>query len=599
MGLGTRASASVESDEGRPRVDLGVDHGEYLAHDAGRRGAHRSLHLHALEHDDLVACLDLVPHLNRDSDHHRRRRGTDEPGIVMDDAAAESIDVHEVVAYSGNAAHAMRAPRDHQAAFVLAQSIHVHNRRVPLDLHPVSLRTDLAHDEGVHPALVGELDLASDVMIRTGAAASRRCEERGAFEGFLRVVHIDRDAQERNVGVVRRGTGDVDRNSVKPLCVCGARDDLRTPEDLEEEGLDRGPALDEHRGLAECAPQPRQGLRTIATPRDHLRDHRVVIRGDDFSRGNPGVDPDPGAGGHPEERHRPRSRCESLRSILGVEPHLDGVASLAGGFALEPLPRGHQDLRLHQVEARGGLRDRVLHLQPGVHLHEGKGPVIRLVEVLDGSRTAVARGRDQSGGGIADARLLLLREHGRAGLLHELLMAPLDRTVSDARGPDRAMGVRDHLHLDVAPAPDEALEEHTGVTEGGQGLRLSPLEGIGQLPGGLDHADAATPATRTCLHHERVADALGRFPCVVEIHEGAAAPGGHGNAGLLGQQLGLDLVPELAHGSGGGADEGEAHPLTALCELGVFGDEAPPHPDRVGAACPQRSLEFLVVEVGA
>ena len=62
----------------------------------------------------------------------------------------------------------------------------------------------------------------------------------------------------------------------------------------------------------------------------------------------------------------------SRYGILGVDPALDGVAAQPAPVALEAdrLARRHPDLLLHQVEAGDHLGHRVLHLDPGVHLHE-------------------------------------------------------------------------------------------------------------------------------------------------------------------------------------------------------------------------------------
>jgi hypothetical protein len=86
---------------------------------------------------------------------------------------------------------------------------------------------------------------------------------------------------------------------------------------------------------------------------------------------------------------------------------------------------------------------------------------------------------------------------------------------------------------------------------------------------------------------------------VLEAVDRATAPGGHRHVGLLGQQLGLDLVAQASHRVGRGSDEHEPEPFDQLRELRVLGDEAPADPDGVGAARLQCPLQLGVVEVGA
>ena len=79
----------------------------------------------------------------------------------------------------------------------------------------------------------------------------------------------------------------------------------------------------------------------------------------------------------------------------------------------------------------------------------------------------------------------------------------------------------------------------------------------------------------------------------------AVGPRRDRHAGLLGHQLGLDLVAQRAHDVAGRADEDEAHLLDHVRERGVLGDEAPAGPDGVGLGRDQGLLEALVVQVRA
>ena len=76
------------------------------------------------------------------------------------------------------------------------------------------------------------------------------------------------------------------------------------------------------------------------------------------------------APGNVEVMHDARLRLPVLGGVLGVEPRLDRVPAGGGGFATQRGSVGDLQLQLHQIQTRGGLGDRVLHLQSGVHLQE-------------------------------------------------------------------------------------------------------------------------------------------------------------------------------------------------------------------------------------
>ena len=230
------------------------------------------------------------------------------------------------------------------------------------------------------------------------------------------------------------------------------------------------------------------------------------------------------------------------------------------------------------------LGDRVLDLQAGVDLEEREQLLVGLVEELDGARVDVAGRLDQRLGRLAQRGVLLGAERGGARLLDQLLVAPLHRAVAHARRPHVAVLVGDDLHLDVPAALDQPLHEDDRVAEGAQRLDLGALERVGEFVLGPHDADAAAAAAAAGLDDERVADGGGVPEAVLEGLDRAAAPGGHRDAGLLGQHLRLDLGAEQAHGLGGRADEGHAERGAQLRERGVLGDEAPADPGGVGAA---------------
>ena len=272
-------------------------------------------------------------------------------------------------------------------------------------------------------------------------------------------------------------------------------------------------------------------------------------------------------------------------------------ADLGRPLALEATALGDVELRPDEVDAGGQLGDRVLDLEAGVDLEEGEGLLAGVVEELDGARADVPDGQGEPLGRRLQLVGLLGAQQRRGGLLDDLLVAALDRAVAHAERPGGAVAVGDQLHLDVAGAGDQPLEEDGAVAERPQRLVAGALVGVLEVGGRGDHPDAAAAAAGGGLEHQRVADLLGRGERVLEGVDGAAAPRGDGYADLLGDQLGADLVAQAAHRLGAGADEGDAVLVAQVDEVGVLGHEAPAGPHGVRAGGEQGPLEGGQVDV--
>ena len=316
---------------------------------------------------------------------------------------------------------------------------------------------------------------------------------------------------------------------------------------------------------------------------------------------DPGVHPDTRSGRQREVLDPARRRREVLFRVLGGQPGLDRVPTgLRGrrGDVGERAARRDVQLQLDDVDAGGHLGHGVLDLQPGVDLQERQQPFLGLVEELDGAGVDVARSADEIGRRGAQQLLLIGVQRGGGGLLDDLLVAPLHRAVADAEGPHVAGGVPHDLHLDMTPAADRPLQEHGGVTRGLLRLRSRPLEGLVELVGRLHPADPAPAAARGGLDHQRVADPFRVLAGLLHVGHRATAPRGQRHAGLLGQPLRRDLVPEPVHHLGRGTDEDDVEVAAQAGEVGLLGHEAPSGPHRVGARRRQRPLQLGVVEVG-
>lgn len=104
---------------------------------------------------------------------------------------------------------------------------------------------------------------------------------------------------------------------------------------------------------------------------------------------------------------------------------------------------------------------------------------------------------DGAGGGdrrVLEGTAQLVGQPGCGRLLDDLLVAPLERAVAGAQRPHLAVGVGQHLHLDVPPPLDVRLDEDLAVPEGGCGLRAGCLDLAVQGREFADDAHAAPAA---------------------------------------------------------------------------------------------------------
>ncbi len=138
------------------------------------------------------------------------------------------------------------------------------------------------------------------------------------------------------------------------------------------------------------------------------------------------------------------------------------------------------------------------------------------------------------------------------------------------------------LHLDVPRADEKLLQVERPVPEGGLGLPFRDLDGLAELLVVLCDPDAASPAAGRRLHHDGVADLLGRLDGLVR-RRGVVRAGHDRHVGLARQPAGRRLVAQLLDGLGRGSDKHEAGVLARRREAGVLGQEAVAGVDRLGA----------------
>ena len=280
-------------------------------------------------------------------------------------------------------------------------------------------------------------------------------------------------------------------------------DEARAQVSRAEVGVveDRAVVRDRRRGagdheLAQRAAPTRNRVRAVAAMDDQLGHKRVVVGRHVGPGPESGIDAHTGPRRRDPTRDAPGVGDELAQGVFGVDPHLDRVPPplhvLLREAQLEP--GGDPDLLLHEVDAGHRFGDGMLHLQPGVDLEKVELPFAE--DELDRAGVHVARGGGGPDRGFAHGRPEVRREGRRGGLLHDLLVAALDRALALAEVHGVAVAVADDLDLDVAGMEHVSLEIHGRVAESrASGLSRALDRGL-ELGLRLDylHPDAAAAA---------------------------------------------------------------------------------------------------------
>ena len=220
----------------------------------------------------------------------------------------------------------------------------------------------------IAPAAGGRGENACSLAVpgRIGQCGGQRRQLDGAMIGQRGRQRV------KAVGVEERGVG-------------GPVEERRVAQHIDEEVAVGAHAVDA--GARQRVGQHACGLTADRRVRDDLGQHRVVEHRHLRAVDDAGVDPNADA---VEEREfalrslgtskrctEPRLRLPVLGRVLGVQPGLDGIAARQRRLGVEVATVGDVQLQRDEVEAGGAFGDRVLDLQPGVHLEEEEvaGPV--------------------------------------------------------------------------------------------------------------------------------------------------------------------------------------------------------------------------------
>ena len=323
-------------------------------------------------------------------------------------------------------------------------------------------------------------------------------------------------------------------------------------------------------------------------PGDQLGQHRVVVHADHravHARRSPAAGPAAVSG-----RTRRPPPATSNRCRVPV----DGQPARAPGPRRRAVPRsrgrrvgggrgerqrlalGDQQLQPDQVQPGDALGDRVLDLQPGVHLQEEE-LAVRGEQELHRAGADVA---DRPAGG--HRRLVQRRRAAPASTAGDGASSTIfwcRRWIEHSRSPSAthgAVGVAEDLHLDVPAALDVPLAEDRAVAERGGRLAARGGDRLGQLgrrsrtirmPRPPPPADALTSTGKSVTSS-------------VSVQVGSI-----GTPASASSAFAASLSPIAAIALAGGPTQVSPASVTAARELGVLGEEAVAGVDGVRAGC--------------
>ena len=200
--------------------------------------------------------------------------------------------------------------------------------------------------------------------------------------------------------------------------------------------------------------------------------------------------------------------------VLGANARLNGVA-VDREFALckgQLFTAGYPELPLHQVLPGDGFRNRMLHLQAGVHLHEEKRHAaigfLLHDEFHRASANVVHRARRRH-----RRRAHLLAEgfsHARRRrFFQDFLVATLHGTIALKQVDVVAVGIAKHLYLNVAGPLHVLFDQHGIITKAVDRLALATGQRGGKVFGLVDGSHPLATAPSAGFDEHGVANAVG------------------------------------------------------------------------------------------
>ncbi len=334
----------------------------------------------------------------------------------------------------------------------------------------------------------------------------------------------------------------------------------------------------------ERAAQSIDGGTAIGPVDGQFGDHRVVVDGDLGAFIDPVIDPHAVAGWR-QITHQPAGRRqEAACRILGINAGFDRPAVepdiLLGKRQL--FARGNAQHQLDEIEPGHQFGDRMLDLQPCVHLEEVEiSPAID--DKLHGPGRAVSDSLRQCHR-LPSHRLARRHVEKRARrLLDHFLVAALDRALALAEIDDVAVGVAEHLDFDMPRLFDVLLNEDAIIAKARFCFARCTAEAVADLIviGGDAHALAA--AAGGGLDHDRVADIASDADRGIAVGYDIEITGDGRDAGGTGQLFRLDLVAHRHDRVRSRTDKDDPGLLQRRRECRVFREKTVAGMHRLGA----------------
>ena len=243
----------------------------------------------------------------------------------------------------------------------------------------------------------------------------------------------------------------------------------------------------------------------------------------------------------------------------------------------------------------------MLDLQPRVHFHEpdsvGAQAFGRISDELDGARADIVDrlGRlDRRRAELFTGRFVHPR---RGGFLDHFLVAALQRAVAFEQMDDVAVGVAEHLHLDMAWALDIFFDQHMRVAKRRGSLALARGERVGEVGRVLDLAHPLAPAARDRLDEDGIADLfrltrqqIGRL---IRTHIARR----HRHPCRRHQRFGRILQPHRGDAGRRWPNPDQPRIDHGLRELGIFGEKPITRMDRLSPRSERSSNDLLTHQI--
>src|SRR6185369_6897288 len=207
----------------------------------------------------------------------------------------------------------------------------------------------------------------------------------------------------------------------------------------------------------------------------------------------------------------------------------------------ELVTESNPDLLSHDIDAGNHLCNRVLYLNPCIHLHEVK-VVVLVDQELNCSGAVIPYGFRSPYGRIPHCLTQSRGTHSRRCLFNYLLMTPLDRAIPLAQMDHIAMLVTKDLDLDMAGLFTVLLDIDLWISETGLGLGTCSRKSIRKRRRRVNYLHPPATAAGCSLYDYGKPDLFSYLDRFLDILNTFLGPGEDGDPFFYDSLPGADLV---------------------------------------------------------